>query len=458
MEKLWKGLSQGNLSIHSNEINSSIRICGKMWAEDIDGSIAHARMLGACGIITAKESGVIVQELGKIKSELQNRKLVIDEKAEDIHSFIEAELTRRLGDVGKKLHTARSRNDQVATDTKMYLRTQIREVQSLIKNFISVLVKTARLHIDTIMPGFTHLQPAQPVTLAHHLLAYCAMLGRDNTRLENCKNIMNFCPLGAGALAGTTFPINRDMAAKELGFCAPTLNSMDTSGDRDHIIELASCLSILMMHLSRLAEEIIIWNTPSFGFISLGDEYSTGSSMMPNKKNPDMAELVRGKCGRVYGVLFNILTTMKALPLTYNKDMQEDKEAIFDALGTSKLCLEVMAGMIETAVFHADKMLEACRKGFINATDCADYLVAKGVPFREAYQIVGGLVAVCIEKGKGLEDLPLSDYQVKHEKFEKDIYKALEFGACVARRGSLGGPSRKSVLQQIKTIETIYNK
>ena len=455
MQKLWQGLSGGNLSAHSDEINSSIHICGKMWEEDIAGSIAHARMLGKCGIITMKEADSLIAELGKVKDEISAGRLEIDKTAEDIHSFIETELTKRLGNIGKKLHTARSRNDQVATDTKLYLRKQITQVQDLVKEFMAVLVQRAEENIDTIMPGFTHLQPAQPVTLAHHLLAYCAMLERDFARFSDCKKRMNLCPLGTGALAGTTFPIDRQMTAKELGFDGVTINSMDTSGDRDHIIELASGLGILMMHLSRLAEEIIIWNTPNFGFITLSDEYSTGSSMMPQKKNPDMAELVRGKVGRVYGTLVNLLTSMKALPLTYNKDMQEDKEAIFNTLDTVKLCIAVMTGMIATAKFNADKMLLACKFGFINATDCADYLASRGVPFREAYKSVGELVALCQKRGISLEDLTLAEFKLSNTKFEKDIFEVLQ--VCVEKRKSEGGPAKQSVAKQISHFKKFLN-
>lgn len=455
MEKIWQGRSAGNLNKHSSEINSSIKFCGKMWAEDIDGSIAHARMLGKCKIITEQDAEILVVQLGKIKSEIANGSLKIDNGAEDIHSFIESELTKRLGDVGKKLHTARSRNDQVATDTKLYLRKQIREVQELVKGFMGELLKIADNHVHTIMPGFTHLQPAQPVTLAHHMLSYCSMLERDFTRLDDCSKRMNLCPLGSGAIAGTTFAIDRKMTARELGFDDITRNSMDSVSDRDHVIELASCLSILMMHLSRLCEEIIIWSTPNFGFVTLSDEYSTGSSMMPQKKNPDMAELVRGRVGRVYGTLINILTTMKALPLTYNKDMQEDKEAIFDALDTTKLCVAVTTGMVATAKFNSDSMLRACRLGFINATDCADYLVSRGVPFRDAYKVVGEVVAICVGRGIGLEDLKLDEFKHAHPSFEQDIYKVLDYESCVARRLSEGGPSPKSVRAQIDYFKSI---
>jgi len=410
----------------SSEINSSIAICGKMWAEDIDGSVAHAKMLGKCGIITMKESEALVSELGKIKAEIASGKLPIDKAAEDIHSFVEAELVNRIGDAGKKLHTTRSRNDQVATDLKLYLRKKIGVIQDNIKVFVGALIKQAESHVDTVMPGYTHLQPAQPVTLAHHLLAYVAMMERDFVRLGNCKNLMNTCPLGAGALAGTNFPIDRAMTARELGFDKPTVNGMDSVSDRDHVIELASCLSILMMHLSRLAEEVIIWNTPQFGFVALSSEYSTGSSMMPNKKNPDMAELVRGKVGRVYGNLLNLLTIMKGLPLCYNKDMQGDKEAIFDSCEIAVLCLQVMTGMIEASVFDKEKMFAACKLGNLGATDYADNLVKEGMPFRDAYVLTK-------EKLESGLELPIT------------------------LRTSQGGPSVESVKAQIEYFKKIFH-
>lgn len=424
-----------------------------MFREDIDGSIAHAKMLGAKNIISASDAELIIKELQQIKTDLESGKLQLDETAEDIHSFVELELTNRIGDAGKKLHTARSRNDQVATDLKLYLRNRINELQSYVKDFAAQLTEQAEKHINTIMPGFTHLQPAQPVTLAQHLLAYCSMLMRDFTRMEDCKTRMNLCPLGSGALAGTTFPIDRQFTAKELGFTGPTLNSIDSVSDRDHVIELNSALSILMMHLSRFAEEIIIWSTPNFGFVELSDGYSTGSSMMPQKKNPDMAELVRGKVGKVYGNLISLLTLMKAQPLAYNKDMQEDKQATFESCDIAALCLQVMAGMIETASFNKNKMADACDKGFINATDCADYLVTAGVSFRDAYKTVGELVAYCIEKGTTLNKLELPEFQKFSNKFMKDIYAAIDMKTCVNKRNSFGGTAPASVKKQIAVVK-----
>ena len=455
MEKLWKGRMQGALNDDAYDLNSSIKIDSVMFREDILGSIAHANMLGACGIITKAECATLVSELGKIKQELENGTLGIDFSAEDIHSFVEAELTKRLGDTGKKIHTARSRNDQVATDLKLYLRGKTQKIQSEISNLVRTLIVIAEEHIDTIMPGYTHLQRAQPITLAHHLLAYVSMFVRDYGRFTDCIARMNYCPLGSGALAGTTYTIDRKMTAKELGFTAPVPNSLDGVSDRDHCIELASTISILMMHLSRFGEEVIIWNTQEFGFIELSDAYSTGSSMMPQKKNPDIAELARSKAGRVFGNLSTLLAMMKALPLSYNKDMQEDKEAIFDSIDTALLCLPPFAGMLKTATFKKDKMLKAVENGFVNATDCADYLVKKGMAFRDAYKIAGQLVSHCVENQTTLETLPLGIFQQYSELFDVDVFKAIDLNTCVNKRNSEGGPSKQSVKAQLDLFKAL---
>ncbi|MCL2107742.1 MAG: argininosuccinate lyase [Oscillospiraceae bacterium] len=444
--KLWKGRFAKEIDSKVNDFNSSIAFDCRMFREDIEVSLAHAEMLGKTGIIPQSDSEKIVAELQKIRAEIDNGELLFDYEAEDIHTFIEAELTKRIGDAGKKLHTARSRNDQVATGLRLYLRREISAVQDLLIALVDTLCKTANPHFDTIMPGYTHLQRAQPVTFGHHLMAYVMMFSRDIARLRDAKTRMDeFCPLGSGALAGTTYPIDRKLTAQRLGFFgdAELTNSIDGVSDRDFCLEIASGLSIIMVHLSRFSEEIILWCSQEFNFIELDDAYSTGSSIMPQKKNPDVAELVRGKAGRVFGSNIALLTVMKGLPLAYNKDMQEDKEAIFDAIDTVKLCLEVFAPMIHTMKINKETMQFAATSGFLNATDCADYLVKKGMPFRDAYRITGELVAVCIEKKTGLENLPLEEFKVKCELFGEDIFTALKLENCVHNRNCEGAPGRR---------------
>ncbi len=419
MAQLWKGRFKKELAKETNDFNSSISFDSRMFEEDIKGSIAHAAMLGATGIIDKSESEKIVDELEKILNEIKSGTLQIDMQAEDIHTFIEGELTARLGQTGKRLHTARSRNDQVALDIRLTLRKEITETEKKIKELICVICDKAEENKKTIMPGYTHLQRAQPITFAHHIMAYAAMLCRDLSRLEDTKKRMNICPLGSGALAGTTYPLNREMVAELLDFDGITLNSLDGVSDRDFCIELASTLSLIMVHLSRFSEEIIMWCSWEFKFVELDDAFSTGSSIMPQKKNPDIAELVRGKSGRVFGDLTTLLTAMKGIALAYNKDMQEDKEAIFDAVDTVKMCLTAFTPMIETMTVLKENMRNAAAKGFINATDCADYLVGKGMPFRDAYKATGELVALCIEKNLTLETLPLDEYKNICDKYCK---------------------------------------
>ena len=452
MEKIWSGRSAGALDKYADELNSSIGIDKRMYREDIQGSIAHAGMLAQCGIISPSEGAELIDGLGGILSDIDSGALAIDPAAEDIHSFVEAELTKRLGDVGRKLHTARSRNDQVALDTRLYLRGECGETVALIKDVISALCHVAEANRDTIMPGYTHLQRAQPVTFAHHLLAYGMMLSRDISRINDAAERMNVSPLGAAALAGTTHPIDRAVTAKALGFYAYSLNSMDAVSDRDHCVELCAALSILMMHLSRLSEELILWSSWEFKFIELSDEFTTGSSIMPQKKNSDMAELVRGKTGRVYGDLTTLLVMLKGLPLAYNKDMQEDKEAVFDAFDTAKLCLAVFAPMIATMKVNADNMLSAAKGGFINATDLADYLAKKGVPFRTAYKLTGQIVARCAASGKSLEDLTLAEYREYSEAFEADLYEEISLSTCVAKRTSAGGAAPSNLDIQLRFL------
>ncbi len=449
MAQLWKGRFKKELAKETNDFNSSISFDSRMFEEDIKGSIAHAAMLGATGIIDKSESEKIVDELEKILNEIKSGTLQIDMQAEDIHTFIEGELTARLGQTGKRLHTARSRNDQVALDIRLTLRKEITETEKKIKELICVICDKAEENKKTIMPGYTHLQRAQPITFAHHIMAYAAMLCRDLSRLENTKKRMNICPLGSGALAGTTYPLNREMVAELLDFDGITLNSLDGVSDRDFCIELASTLSLIMVHLSRFSEEIIMWCSWEFKFVELDDAFSTGSSIMPQKKNPDIAELVRGKSGRVFGDLTTLLTAMKGIALAYNKDMQEDKEAIFDAVDTVKMCLTAFTPMIETMTVLKENMRNAAAKGFINATDCADYLVGKGMPFRDAYKATGELVALCIEKNLTLETLPLDEYKNICDLFDEDIYIAINLEKCVADRLVIGGPSEQSVDIQI---------
>ena len=457
MAQLWKGRFKKELAKETNDFNSSIKFDCRMYAEDIKGSIAHATMLGATGIIDKSESEKIVDGLNEILDELTNGRLEIDMEAEDIHTFIEGELTKRLGQTGKRLHTARSRNDQVALDIRMVLKKEIDEISEKIKALILVLCNKAEENTETIMPGYTHLQRAQPITFGHHLMAYASMLCRDLDRLEDVKKRMNILPLGSGALAGTTYPLDRNMVAELLGFDDVSSNSLDGVSDRDFCIELAGALSLIMVHLSRFSEEIIMWCSWEFKFVELDDAFSTGSSIMPQKKNPDIAELVRGKSGRVFGDLTALLTVMKGIALAYNKDMQEDKEAIFDAVDTVKMCLNAFTPMIDTMTVLKDNMRNAAAKGFINATDCADYLVGKGLPFRDAYKATGELVALCIDKGLTLETLPLDEYKAICDLFDEEVYTAINLEKCVNDRLVIGGPSKESVLSQIKKAKEIIN-
>lgn len=450
MPQLWKGRFKKELAKETNDFNSSISFDSRMFEEDIKGSIAHATMLGATGIIDKGESEKIVAGLSEILADIKSGKLDIDMSAEDIHTFVEGELTARLGQTGKRLHTARSRNDQVALDIRLTLRKEIDEISEKIKELVSVLCNKAEENKETIMPGYTHLQRAQPITFAHHLMAYAQMLLRDLDRLADVKKRMNVLPLGSGALAGTTYPLDRNMVADLLGFDSVSLNSLDGVSDRDFCIELASALSLVMVHLSRFSEEIIMWCSWEFKFVELDDAFSTGSSIMPQKKNPDIAELVRGKSGRVFGDLTTLLTVMKGIALAYNKDMQEDKEAIFDAVDTVKMCLNAFTPMIDTMTVLKDNMRHAAAKGFINATDCADYLVGKGLPFRDAYKATGELVALCIDKDLTLETLPLDEYKKICDLFDDGVYRAINLEKCVADRLVVGGPSVQSVETQIK--------
>ncbi len=457
MAQLWKGRFKKELAKETNDFNSSISFDSRMFEEDIKGSMAHAAMLGAQGIIEKSESDKIIAGLQEILSDIKSGKLEIDMTAEDIHTFIEGELTARLGQTGKRLHTARSRNDQVALDIRLTLRKEIGEIKEKVRGLIGVICAKAEENKHTIMPGYTHLQRAQPITFAHHLMAYAAMLCRDLGRLEDTEKRMNNCPLGSGALAGTTYPLDREAVAAELGFDGITLNSLDGVSDRDFCIELASALSLIMVHLSRFSEEIIMWCSWEFKFVELDDAFSTGSSIMPQKKNPDIAELVRGKSGRVFGDLTTLLTVMKGIALAYNKDMQEDKEAIFDAVDTVKMCLTAFTPMIDTMTVLKDNMRAAAAKGFINATDCADYLVGKGLPFRDAYKATGELVALCIDKGLTLETLPLEEYRKVCDLFDDEVYTAISLEKCVADRKVAGGPSSESVDTQIAYAKKIAN-
>ena len=449
---MWSGRFSKELDSVADDFNSSIHFDCRMYKQDIQGSIAHATMLGQCGIIPEQDAALICQTLEEILHDLNEGTLAFDMSAEDIHMFIEGELTARIGDVGKRLHTARSRNDQVALDLRLYLRDEITELKALVCNLLEVICNKAEQHVADIMPGYTHLQRAQPVTLGHYLMAYGQMFARDARRLDDVAKYLNVLPLGSCALAGTTYPIDRFMVAELLGFDSVCQNSMDGVSDRDYAIELLSTLSIIMMHLSRFSEEVILWSSSEFGFVDLDDAYSTGSSIMPQKKNPDIAELVRGKTGRVYGDLTALLTVMKGIPLAYNKDMQEDKEAVFDALDTVKICLELFAAMLDTATFQVAALREAVSKGFINATDCADYMVKKGLPFRSAYKIVGQLVAYCIANQKTLETLSLEEYQNASPIFENDVYEAIDPDTCVAGRACYGGPAPERVQEQIRSM------
>lgn len=451
-DKMWAGRFSKELDKRVNDFNSSISFDARMYRQDIRGSIAHATMLGDTGIIDKSESEKIVEGLNGILADIDSGKLLFDPNAEDIHMFVEQVLTERLGDTGKRLHTARSRNDQVALDIRMYLRDEIMVIIPMLKDLAETLCKIAEDNTDTVMPGYTHLQRAQPITLAHHLMAYANMLVRDIDRLADTYKRMNVMPLGSGALAATTYPIDRRQVSALLGFDDITQNSLDGVSDRDFCIELCSALSILMMHLSRLSEEIVMWCSWEFKFIELDDAYSTGSSIMPQKKNPDITELIRGKTGRVYGDLNTLLVMMKGIPLAYNKDMQEDKEAIFDAIDTAKLCIETVTPMLATMRINKENMRNAAARGFINATDCADYLVKKGMPFRDAYKITGTLVALCIEKNLTLEQLPIEEYKKLCDTFEEDVYEAIKLETCVNMRKAEGGPAPESVKRQIEFI------
>ena len=451
--KLWSGRFRKETDALVNDFNSSIPFDQRLYREDIEGSMAHASMLGEQGIISRADAENICTGLRGILADVKAGTIEFSADNEDIHMNVETILTARIGEAGKRLHTARSRNDQVALDFRLYLRRQIGEIVEQLLHFQKVLLQQARQHTETVMPGYTHLQRAQPITFAHHLLAYAHMLCRDVTRLEDCRARMNECPLGSGALAGTTYPIDRFATAGELGFDRPMGNSLDGVSDRDYALEFLAACSILMMHLSRLAEETILWCSWEFKFIDLDDAYSTGSSIMPQKKNPDVAELVRGKTGRVYGSLMSLLTAMKSLPLAYNKDMQEDKEPVFDAIDTVKLCIPVFAGMIETMTVHPENMRRAAGRGFINATDCADYLTKKGMPFRDAYTAVGNLVYYCQEQGKTLEELTLEELQKTSPLFEADVYEALNLENCAMSRASFGGPAKAEAERQIREIE-----
>ncbi len=451
MANLWGGRFTEATDASAYRFNQSISFDRKMYAEDISGSVAHAEMLGRQGIISKADKEKIVSGLKEIKDDIDAGRLIISDDAEDIHSFIESVLTDRIGDAGKKLHTGRSRNDQVALDIKLYTRSRISETDRLIDDLQRVLLTIMEANTATYMPGFTHLQKAQPVTLAHHIGAYFEMFIRDRQRLADIYERMNTCPLGAGALAGTTYDLDREYTASLLGFeGGPTRNSMDSVSDRDHIIEFMSALSIIMMHLSRFSEEIILWNSNEYRFVEIDDRYSTGSSIMPQKKNPDIAELVRGKTGRVYGALMSILTTMKGIPLAYNKDMQEDKEMAFDAMDTVKDCLREFTGMMSTISFRNEVMEESARKGFTNATDAADYLVKKGVAFRDAHSIVGRLVLKCVAEDKALDDLSLTDFKAESEVFEEDIYGAISMKTCVEKRLTKGAPGEERMLEAIR--------
>ena len=456
--KLWGGRFQKETDQLVNELNASISFDQRLYREDITGSMAHARMLGDCGIISKEDAAAIIGGLQGILADIEAGKVTFTADNEDIHMNVEALLTARIGDAGKRLHTARSRNDQVALDFRMYVREQIPVMVSQLLELETVLCRQAKKYQTAVMPGYTHLQRAQPISFAQHLMAYASMFRRDVTRLEDCRKRLDECPLGSGALAGTTYPIDRWETAQALGFAAPMSNSLDGVSDRDYALELLSGLSILMMHLSRFAEEVILWCSWEFKFIELDDAYATGSSIMPQKKNPDVAELVRGKTGRVYGDLMSLLTVMKGLPLAYNKDMQEDKEPVFDAVDTVEMCLPVFAAMLDTMTVRTDNMRKAAGHGFINATDCADYLTKKGMPFRDAYTVTGHLVAQCTAQGKTLEELTLEELKAVSPLFEQDVYDALNLENCMALRSSYGGPAVSETTRQIGEIEQFINE
>ena len=456
MAKLWAGRTDGQTDRLADDFNSSIGFDCRMYRQDITGSMAHAAMLGATGILPKADADTLIDGLQTILDDLGSGKLQFDPACEDIHMFVEQVLTERLGDVGKKLHTARSRNDQVALDLRMYLREQCDAISAQVKTLIEALVDRAAEYKSAIMPGYTHLQRAQPITFGHHLMSYAMMLLRDRSRLADCRKRMNRSPIGCCALAGTTYPTDRAMEAAQLGFDGICMNSLDGVSDRDFCAEFLSTLSILMMHLSRLSEELILWTSWEFGFVELSDAYTTGSSIMPQKKNSDMAELIRGKTGRVYGDLVGLLTMLKGLPMAYNKDMQEDKEGVFDACDTVSMCLPVMTGMIETMTAKPEAMKKAAQRGFINATDLADYLVRKGLPFRSAYKISGAIVGDCVKSGVVLEELPLETYQQYSDLFDSDVYEAIDLTACVEKRTSAGGPAK--VQEQIDYVTACLAK
>ena len=455
--KLWAGRAGGDVDDRLSAINNSIGFDSRMYRQDITGSIAHAKMLGRQGIISEEDAAAIVEGLKGILADIESGALQIDMTCEDIHTFVEATLTQRIGDAGKRLHTARSRNDQVALDIRMFLADEIDRLTALAKDMIAALCEAAEKHLETVMPGYTHLQRAQPITLAHWLMAYAQMLLRDIDRLSDCKKRTLVLPLGSGALAGTTYPLDREYVARQLGFNGISLNSLDGVSDRDFALELLSALSILMMHLSRFSEEMLLWTSWEFRYVELSDAFTTGSSIMPQKKNSDMAELVRGKTGRVYGDLMGLLTAMKGLPLAYNKDMQEDKEPVFDACDTVKMCLDVFAGMIATMRVRPENMRRAAQQGFINATDLADYLVGRGMAFRDAYKISGRIVAACIARDCVLETLPLAEYRQFSDLFDQDVYDAVDLDACVRRRISEGGTCVASVERQIAWVREQLN-
>ena len=450
--KLWSGRFDKNTDALVDELNASIGFDFRMYRQDVQGSLAHSAMLARQGIISNEDAALIAEGLKAILADIEEGKLSFGNDVEDVHMAIEGELTKRIGDAGKRLHTARSRNDQVAVDIRLYLKEEISELRAMVLDLLSSVLQLAEKNTEVIMPAYTHLQRAQPTTFAHYMMAYANMIKRDVTRLEDCLERMDECPLGSGALTTTTYPIDREWVAHELGFSGITQNSLDGVSDRDFALELMNDLSILMMHLSRFSEEIIMWCSWEFKFIELDDAYSTGSSIMPQKKNPDIAELVRGKTGRVYGDLMTLLTVMKALPLAYNKDMQEDKEPVFDAIDTVKKCLPVFSAMLDTMRLYPENMRNAAGKGFINATDCADYLVKKGLPFRDAYTIVGRLVNRCIESGKTLETLDIEEYRQLSPVFDKDVFEAIALETCVASRNAAGGPSKASVEKQMDSI------
>ncbi len=452
--KLWGGRFTKEINQLAYQLNASIGFDKRLYKQDIEGSLAHVTMLAKQEILSIEERDQIIDGLKGILFDLESQALVIDDSSEDIHSFVETNLIARIGEVGKKLHTGRSRNDQVALDMKLYIRSEITELDELLKELLKTLLGLMKEHIETYMPGFTHLQKAQPITLSHHLGAYFEMFRRDRDRLFDIYNRMNYCPLGAGALAGTTYPLDREFTAEILGFDGATLNSLDSVSDRDYLIELLSALSTIMMHLSRFSEEIIIWNTNEYRFVEIDDAYSTGSSIMPQKKNPDMAELVRGKTGRVYGALMSILTAMKGLPLAYNKDMQEDKELTFDAIDTVKSCLPVFTDMLRTMRFRKDIMENSAKNGFTNATDAADYLVSHGIPFRDAHGIVGQLVLLCIQKNISLEELTLEEFQSVSPVFKTDIYDAISLKTCVEKRLTIGAPGKAAMEKVIQIYQS----